>query len=148
VGWHVLPNIAVIITAGLAFIASTVVVIIDLVKNKNDKKTLRMRRAYIVLLGGMLLALGAGLIRGNVSALSGMLFHVLYLGFLPLIGMLLPEGETAQEKALVNVGLCALIAVYVFVFLCALPVMYGYAVAANRASLFNWMSLYSNGFFK
>ena len=148
VGWHVLPNIAVIITAGLAFIASTVVVIIDLAKNKNDKKTLRMRRAYIVLLGGMLLALGAGLIRGNASALSGMLFHVLYLGFLPLIGMLLPEGETAQEKALVNVGLCALIAVYVFVFLCALPVMYGYAVAANRASLFNWMSLYSNGFFK
>ena len=101
-----------------------------------------------VLFGGMVLAFFAGLIRGNASALSGMLFHVLYLGFLPLIGTLLPEGETAQDKALINVGLCALVAVYVFIFLCALPVMYGYAITANRAGLFNWMSLYSNGFFK
>ena len=148
VGWHVLPNLAVIVCAALAFIGSTVKVICDLVHKKEDKITLRMRRGYIVLLGGMVLALGAGLIRGNASALSGMLFHVLYLGFLPLLATLIPEGETTQDKVLVNVGGITLVAVFVLVFMLALPAMYGFAVTTNRVSLFNWMSLFSNGFFK
>lgn len=148
IGWHVLPNVAVIVASGLAFLAATVKVIIDLALKKNDKKALRMRRAYIVLAGGMVLALGAGLIRGNVSALSGLLFHVLYLGFLPLIATLLPEGETMQEKVLVNVGLCTVIAVFALVFMLALPVSYGYTILASKAKLFNWTSLFSNGFFK
>ncbi len=148
VGWHVLPNLAVILSAALAFIGCTVKVILDLVNKKEDKITLRMRRGYIVLLGGMVLALGAGLIRGNVSALSGMLFHVLYLGFLPLLATLIPEGETKQDKVLVNIGGITLVAVFVFVFMLALPAMYGFAVTTNRANLFNWMSLFSNGFFK
>lgn len=148
VGWHVLPNIAVICTAALAFVVSTVKVLADLAKKNNDKKSLRMRRTYCVLLGGMVLALAAGLVRGNVSALSGMLFHVLYLGFLPLAAMLIPEGETTQEKALVNVALCTVVAVFVLAFALALPVMYGYSVVASRANLFKWMTLFSNGFFK
>ncbi|MBR2320975.1 MAG: hypothetical protein IKA57_02435 [Clostridia bacterium] len=148
VGWHVLPNIAVLVCSALAFIACTVKVILDLAKKKNDKMALRMRRAYLVLLGGMVLALGAGLLRGNVSALSGMLFHVFYLGFLPLVASLLPEGETVQDKALINVGCITLVAVFALVFILALPVMYGMAIMANRANLFNWMSLFSNGFFK
>ena len=148
VGWHVLPNVAVMVCAALAFIGCTVKVIIDLVNKKEDKITLRMRRGYIVLLGGMVLALGAGLIRGNVSALSGMLFHVLYVGFLPLAASLIPEGETTQDKVLVNVGGITLVAVFALAFLLALPAMYGFAVTANRVNLFNWMSLFSNGFFK
>ena len=148
VGWHVLPNIAVLVCAFLAFVLCTVKVVLDFVNKKNDKITLRMRRAYIVLFGGMLLALVAGLIRGNVSALSGMLFHVLYLGFLPLAATLLPEGETMQDKAVYNAGYLSIIAVYALVFVLSLPVMYGFAIMANRAALFNWMSLFSNGFFK
>ena len=148
VGWHVLPNIAVLICAAVAFILCTVKVIMDFVNKKNDKMALRMRRAYIVLFGGMVLALGAGLIRGNVSALSGMLFHVLYLAFLPLAASLLPEGETTQDKVLVNVGCITLVAVFALAFALALPVMYGFAITTNRVGLFNWMSLFSNGFFK
>ncbi|MBO5737184.1 MAG: hypothetical protein J6S04_05185 [Clostridia bacterium] len=148
VGWHVLPNVAVLVCAAAAFITCTVKVIVDLAKKKKDKQALRMRRAYIVLFGGMVLALGAGLIRGNVSALSGMLFHVLYLGFLPLVATLLPEGKTTQSAVLINVGCITLIAVFAVVFALAVPAMYGYAIMADRANLFNWMSLYSNGFFK
>ena len=148
VGWHVLPNIAVLVCAAAAFILCTVKVIVDLAKKKGDKQALRMRRAYIVLFGGMVLALGAGLIRGNVSALSGMLFHVLYLGFLPLAASLIPERETTQGAVLVNVGCIAVVAVFAVVFVLALPAMYGFAVMADRANLFNWMSLFSNGFFK
>ena len=148
IGWHVLPNVAVLVCSAVALLVCTVKVIVDLAKKKNDKMALRVRRAYIVLLGGMVLALGAGLIRGNVSALSGMLFHVLYLGFLPLVATLIPEGETAQDKALVNVGCITLVAVFILAFALALPVMYGVVITTNRASLFNWMSLFSNGFFK
>ena len=148
IGWHVLPNIAVYFAAVLAFIGSTVKIVLDFVKHNTDKKALRMRRTYFVLLGGMVLALVAGLVRGNVSALSGMLFHVFYLGFLPLIGMLLPEGENVQEKVLINVALSTLCAVFVMVFALSLPAMYGYTVFASRAKAFSWMRFLSNGFFK
>jgi hypothetical protein len=139
-GWLVFPNIAVLCASAVAFIASTVKVIMDFVQKKSDKKALRMRRMYFVLLGGMVLALVAGLARGNVSALSSMLFHVLYLGFLPLIGMMIPEGNDIQEKALINVALCTVVAVFVLTFALALPAMYGYSVIASRAKLFTWMS--------
>jgi hypothetical protein len=148
VGWHVLPNAAVLVCSALAFIVCTVKVILDLAHKKNDKMTLRMRRAYIVLLGGMILALGAGLIRGNVSALSGMLFHVLYLGFLPLAATLIPEGEGMQGKLLFNAGCFTVVAVFALTFALSLPVMYGVVINASNAGLFNWMSLFSNGFFK
>jgi hypothetical protein len=148
VGWHVLPNAAVLVCSALAFIVCTVKVILDLAHKKNDKMTLRMRRAYIVLLGGMILALGAGLIRGNVSALSGMLFHVLYLGFLPLAATLIPEGEGVQGKLLFNAGCFTVVAVFALTFALSLPVMYGVVINASKAGLFNWMSLFSNGFFK
>ncbi len=148
VGWHVLPNLAVSIASAIAFLGCTVKVILDFVQKKNDKMALRMRRAYIVLLGGMVLTLGAGLIRGNVSALSGMLFHVFYLAFLPLAATMLPEGETLQEKALINVVCLAVVVVFAFMFMLALPVMYGSVVTASRVNLFGWMSFTTNGFFK
>jgi Ca2+/Na+ antiporter len=146
-GWCVMPNVAAVCAAAVAFLASTAKIIIDFVQKKTDKKALRMRRTYFVLLGGMVLAFGAGLWRGNVSALSGMLFHVLYLGFLPLIGMLLPEGEDSQEKVLINVALCTFIALLAVVFALTLPVMYGYLIEASRVRLFSWMSFLSKGFF-
>ena len=148
VGWSVLPNLAVSIAALLAFLACTAKVILDYVQKKNDKITLRMRRAYIVLLGGMVLTLCAGLIRGNVSALSGILFHVCFLAFLPLVATMLPEGETMQEKTLINVVCLTVVAVFVLTFMMALPAMYGTVVTANRANLFAWMSFTTNGFFK
>jgi hypothetical protein len=147
-GWHVLPNFAVTLCACLAFIGCTVKVVMDFVQKKNDKITLRMRRGYIVLFGGMLLALFAGLIRGNVSAQSSVLFHVFYLGFLPLVATTLPEETTAKSKMLIQTGLIALTAVFVAVFVLSLPVAYGYAVTAGNAKLFTWMSFVSNGFFK
>ncbi|MBE7079638.1 MAG: glycosyltransferase family 39 protein [Clostridiales bacterium] len=146
--WLALPNVAVLCASAVAFVISTVKVLVDLINKKSDRQTLRMRRTYCVLFGGMLLAFFAGLIRGNASALSGMLFHVLYLGFLPLVGMLIPEGESLQEKVLVNVALCTVVAAFALIFALSLPVMYGYTVAASRVNLFKWMTLFSNGFFK
>ena len=146
--WLAMPNVAVLCASAVAFVISTVKVLVDFINKKSDKQTLRMRRTYCVLFGGMLLAFFAGLIRGNASALSGMLFHVLYLGFLPLVGMLIPEGESLQEKALVNVALCTVVAVFTLTFALSLPAMYGYTVAASRVNLFKWMTLFSNGFFK
>lgn len=146
--WLAMPNAAVLFAALAAFVASTVKVLVNFVKKNSDKKALRMRRTYCVLFGGMLLAFFAGLIRGNASALSGMLFHVLYLGFLPLIGMLIPEGETVKEQVLVNVALCTVVAVFALVFAFAVPVLYGYTVTASRVKLFKWMTFFSKGFFK
>jgi dolichyl-phosphate-mannose--protein O-mannosyl transferase len=146
--WLAMPNVAVLCASAAAFVIATVKVLVDLINKKSDKQALRMRRTYCVLLGGMLLTFFAGLIRGNASALSGMTFHVLYLGFLPLVGMMIPEGESFQEQALVNVALCTVVAVFALTFALSLPVMYGYTVAASRVNLFKWMTLFSKGFFK
>ena len=61
---------------------------------------------------------------------------------------MLPEGETMQEKTLINVVCLTVVAVFVLTFMMALPAMYGTVVTANRANLFAWMSFTTNGFFK
>jgi len=148
VGWHVLPNAAVMFASAAAFVVASVKVLADLAKGKADKQALRMRRTYCVLLGGMALAFVAGLVRGNMSALSSLLFHTLYLGFLPLAGMLLPQGESTEEKVLINVALCVVIAVFALIFALSLPALCGYTVTASRVKWFDWLSIFSNGFFK
>lgn len=148
VGWHVLPNAAVSVLSFLAFIGATVKVVLDFVKKADDKKTLRFRRMYFFLLSGMVLAMAAGLLRGNVSAISGLLFHVLYVGFLPLVATLLPEGDTREEKTLVNVVIWAVVAVIAVLFILNVPAMYGTVTTVSRAKWFNWASLWNNLFFR
>ncbi len=138
-GWSAFANGAAQISSAVAFIGATVKFVLDFVKKESGKKALRFRRAYILLAGGMLAGLLAALLRGNASALSGMLFHVCYLGFLPLAASLLPEGETTTDKAFVNVACLAVVTVFALSFALGLPVAYGYAVTASRAKMFTWM---------
>ena len=148
VGWHVLPNAAVSVASFAAVIGATVKVVLDFVKKADSKKALRFRRMYFFLLGGMVAAMVAGLLRGNVSAVSGMLFHVLYVGFLPLVATLLPDAETREEKILVNVVIWAVVAIVAIMFILNVPAMYGTVTTVSRAKWFNWTSVWNNGFFR
>ena len=145
--WSAFPNAAVQLASAVAFLGATVKFILDFAKKRNDKYTLRFRRGYILLTGGMLATLVAALLRGNVSALTGMLFHVCYLGFLPLVATLIPEGKTATDKTLVTVAFTVVFAVFAVVFALGLPAFYGYAVTASRANWFAWLTFAGKGGF-
>lgn len=146
--WTIAPNAAVTCGCLLAFVASTVKVILDFVKKNNGKNALRMRRTYFILLGGMVAAMAAATWRGNVSAMSGLLFQVFYIGFLPLAAMLLPKGETTGEKALINLTMWAVVGIFAAVFVVSIPALYGMTISESYAKLFVWMSIRSNRYFK
>ena len=147
-GWHVLPNI--VATAGtlIAFFGVAVKIVLDIVAKNNSKEALRLRRGAIVLFSGMVAAMLAGWAHGNVSAVSGLLFQVLYLGFLPLAATLLPTANTKSEKVWHNVLFGSAVAVVLAVFILSLPALYGYTVTTTGAKVFGWMSILSNGFFR
>lgn len=148
VAWNAFPNAAVSVACFLAFLGMTAKVVVDFVKKAKDKKSLRIRRTYFVLFGGMLAAMAAGMLRGNASAATGLLFHVLYVGFLPLAAMLLPEAETREERVLVDIVLWVAVALFVAAFVLNIPSMYGFVTTARRAKWFGWTSLWNNGFFR
>jgi hypothetical protein len=146
--WNVLPNAMATYAAFAAFIFATVKVVKSLAKKEGDKQTLRIRRTYFVLVGGMAAALIAGAIRGNVSAETGLLFHVFYLGFLPLAILLLPEKDCKKCALIKNVAIWTLVGVIVLTFLLSLPSVYGFSVSKGWANLFGWTAWLNNGFFR
>ena len=148
VAWHAFPNAALSVACFAAFIGATVKVVLDYVNKASDKKSLRFRRTYFVLLSGLVAATVAGLLRGNASAATGMLFHVFYVGFLPLVAMLLPEASTKEEKTLVNVVIWSVIAIFAVMFILNVPAMYGTLTTVSRAQWFNWSSLWNNVYFR
>ncbi len=147
-GWHVLPNAAVLFASALAFLGATVKFILDFVQKRKDKKTLRIRRTYIVLVSGMLAAFLAAAIRGNFSLLTSLIFQVCYVGFLPLVLALLPEPENKKDKLLINLVCFVVVAMFAVVFALSIPAMYGITVMASNAKTFSWLSILSNGFFR
>ena len=139
------PVLSALSLLGLLF--ATVRVILDFVKKRTDKSALRVRRAYFILLGGLLATLLSALIRGNVSAISSLIFQVFYLGFIPLALLVLRGSEKGKISpselvfAVLMLGAAA-------VFALSLPSVYGYAVSSSTAKLFGWTSILSNGYFR
>lgn len=147
--WNVLPNAVATYASLAAFIGVTVKVVIDFVKKNTDKKSLRVRRTYFLLVGAMALAMLAGMVRQNVSAEAGLLFHVFYLGFLPLAATLLPETCKGKKgKILANIAIWTVVVLVAAVFVLSLPSMYGFAVSANWTKAFGWTAWLNNGFFR
>ena len=148
VAWHVLPNIVATVGALVAFFGVAVKVILDIVAKKNTKEALRLRRGAIVLFSGMVAAMLAGWAHGNVSALTGLLFQVCYLGFLPLAATLLPAADTKAKNTWYTVLKCGIVTLVLAVFVLSLPAMYGFTATTAWAKAFGWISILSNGFFR
>ncbi len=148
--WNIIPNIALCAVSLLCVLAVTVRVSLDLVQKRADKKSLRIRRTYFLLLGGMAAAMLAGCIKAQVSPMYSLTFHVFYLGFLPLGAMLLPEGkEKGKAKGVVsNALIWAVVIAAVAVFAVSLPSGYGIAVSAAWEKWFAWTAFLSNGYFR
>lgn len=89
-----------LILCGLSLAAvayTTVKVAYDVAKNKTDKRALRLRRGYFILLSGLAAAMLYGCVKAYPSALYTFLFQAVYAAFLPLAATTLPL-KSATEK--------------------------------------------------
>ncbi len=139
------PVLSALSLLGLLF--ATVRVILDFAKKRTDKTALRVRRAYFVFLGGLLATLLSALIKGNVSAISSLIFQAFYLGFIPLALFSLRDREKGKLSPSELVFAVLMLGAAV-VFALSLPSAYGYAVSASTAKLFSWTSILSGGYFR
>lgn len=146
--WSVTTNLVVTCLALVALIFVTVKVAFGFAKKKTDKQTLRIRRAYFVLLGGLAAGMLMAACRLHVSLLNGYLFHVCYVAFLPLAATAIVGEEGGLKKTLVDVALWSIVGLAIAAFALGVPATYGIAVSSNYAKAFTWMTFVSNGLFR
>lgn len=148
--WNAQLNFVACIAALVGFVFVTVKVIAAMVNKQADKKTLRIRRAWIVLLSAMVATMLSALLKGGASLTAGLVFSAAYLAFIPLALITLEEGcgGCAKAKWLSLVLLYAVLGVTVALFLLSIPSMYGFAVPTAYAKVFGWTSIVNNGFFR
>lgn len=145
--WQALANLvlSVVSLASLAF--ATVKIILDFAKKRSDKNALRLRRAYFILLGGVVASLLSALVRGNANAGTSLLFQAFYLGFIPL-SLLALKGYEKGKVSPSEMVFVAILVLSVATFALSLPCLYGYAVSAQTAKIFSWTSILTNGYFR
>jgi len=156
--WSALANPALTVFALSAFAFATVETALIFTKKKTDKKSLRISRIYLVLLGGTLTAMLAPMIKVCWTNQASLLFYAFYLSFIPLALYILnetedvelsSEGEEVTKSSFACVVTVVVMAVAVIFFALATPALYGFAVSESLANgLFGWMSILSNGIFR
>ena len=148
--WSVLPNVVVTLLSLVAFIAMTVKTVTGFVKKQESKEALRQRRTYFVLLGGLVASLVMSLLNRDICVVTGTLFHVFYVGFIPLALHAWENSECGCEKCKKAASVCVWVVVGLAVaaFVLTLPALYGFAVPTAWAKAFGWTSFVSNGFFR
>ena len=152
----ILPNFALILFSFICLLATTAKIVYDYVKKYSDKQTLRIRRIYFILFGGMIATMIAALIKGDASTVCSYTFNVLYAGFLPLAFMATKDalvkfgkGDCAKCNNIVETVACVVLSCIVVCFAFSIPAIYGFALSPTTAKgLFGWMSFVSNGFFR
>ena len=146
--WNIAPNLIVSVLSLAAVIGVTVKVAYDFAKGNTDKKALRIRRTYFILLAGLAAAMIGGSVKLYVSPIHSLFFHVLYTAFLPLAAMMLPEELCKGKKIIVEIALWTVVGLSVACFALGVPSMYGIVVSENYAKVFGWTTFISNGYFR
>ena len=155
------PNIAMALTALVAFLALTAGLILYRVTGGKKgpyatEHAARIFGAYVVLTAGMLTSLLQFAAAGNAGAGQGMLFQLFYLGYIPLLLYASSAFESGSAVRIFGFAVsrtqaigAALVAVYAIVFALSLPMYFGIPLApAAAAACFGWTSFANNGFYR
>ena len=149
--WNAQTNAAAQLFALAGLAVSGTVVVRDFIGKAADKRALRIRRIFFVLLGGVVCAMLAGAVKGRATAMDAELFATFYLGFIPLACYALtPEQRTDGESVAVGDILPAVaVGAVALLFVLSLPSGYGFAVPKWLANVaFGWSRIVSNGFLR
>jgi hypothetical protein len=146
--WSVTTNVVVTSLSLIALIFVTVKVALGFVKKAEDKHSLRIRRAYFVLLGGLATGMLMAACRMHVSILNGYVFQVCYVAFLPLAATAIVGEEKGTKNTAVDIALWVIVGLAVAAFVLTVPAAYGIAVSSKYAKAFAWTTFASNGLFR
>lgn len=138
--WNILPNAVVCVCSLLALIVTTFKVAKDFVTKAQDRRALRIRRAYFVLLSGLAAAMIAAAFKTHVSVLNSYLFHVCYTAFLPLAAIAF-AGESDKKRKIADFLLGFVTGLAAVAFVISVPSMYGFAVSAAYSKAIGWLSI-------
>ena len=145
--WSVLPNAVVCLFSLIALVATTFKVAKDFVVKTQDKKALRVRRAYFILLVGLAVGMIAAACKMHVSVLNAYLFESCYAAFIPFAAVAF-SGENGKKSKLLDIAVWLIVALAVAVFVISIPSAYGFAVPFSYAKAFGWTAIVNNGFFR
>lgn len=148
--WNVAPNMLLSFLCLAAVIFVTVKVAIGFVQKTEDKKALKLRRTYFILLGGMAATMLMGGLKANVSVIFSLAFQALYLAFLPLTAKAVSDCECGGKgkKIALEVIVWSIVVVVAVLFILSLPSVYGFQVSAAWGKSFGWTTFVSNGYFR
>ena len=148
--WNVAPNLVLSFLCLAAVLFLTVKVAHGFVKKTEDKKALKLRRTYFILLGGMAAMMLMGGLKANVSAIYSLAFQALYIAFLPLTAKTISDCECGgkRKKIALEILTWTIVVAVAILFLISLPSVYGFEVSAKWGKSFGWTTFVSNGYFK
>ena len=148
--WNVAPNIILSFLCLASVLFMTVKVAIGFVQKTEDKKALKLRRTYFILLGGMAATMLMVALKVNVSVIFSLAFQALYLAFLPLTAKTISDCECGGKgkKLALEIILWTIVAAVAVLFILSLPSVYGFKVSATWGKCFGWTTFVSNGYFR
>lgn len=138
--WNILPNAVVCLFSLIALLFTTFKVAKDLVVKAQDKRALRIRRAYFLLLSGLAAAMIAAAFKTHVSVLNSYLFHTCYVAFLPLAAIAF-AGESEKKTKIADFLIGFVTGIAAVELVICLPSMYGFAMPAAYEKVIGWISV-------
>ena len=150
---NAIANPVVNLVSFLSLALVTVKVSADIVAKKSDKETLRVRRAYFILLGGLALTMLAAAVKGTESTAYSLLFSAFYEAFIPLSYYLgysvdKPARIGKKQTTVMNIAAAILLIGIGVAFILSIASTYGFAVPTGVSKIFSWMSILSNGYIR
>lgn len=147
--WNVMPNAVVSGLSFLAVIGVTIKVSVDIAKGKKDKQTLRLRRRYFILLGGLAAAMLGGCLKLYVTPMFSVFFHIAYTAFLPLAATLVcEENLTKTQKVWFEIAKWSAVGISALFFAFSVPSMYGVVISNDYGRALRFICLINNGYIK
>jgi hypothetical protein len=152
-GLNAVANPVVSLVSFFSLVVATVKVSMDIVAKKQDKETLRVRRAYFILLGGLALTMLAAAVKGTESTANMLLFSAFYTAFIPLnyyLGYRVDKAAKIGKKqtTVMQIALWLLLCAVGVVFVLSIASVFGFAVPTGVSKLFSWASILSNGYIR
>ena len=152
-GLNAVANPVVCLVSFFSLAVATVKVSADIVAKKSDKETLRVRRIYFILLGGIALSMLAAAVKGTESTAAALLFTAFYTAFIPLnyyLGYRVdkPVKIGKKQTTVMQIAFWLLLGAVAVAFVLSMAAVFGFAVPTGVSKLFSWMSILSNGYIR
>ena len=154
-------NIAMMVSAFVGLIFTSVYAILYAATGKGKSAyasaySAKILQMYFVLLLGLVSSLLSYAFIGNVSTVQSYLFHIFYLGFIPLMFYTAYVHDNSEKKTVLGIAmnstlrvLTGVVALYIVIFALSVPMYFSIPIFPIAATLcFGWTTFVGNGYYR